>query len=43
VLGDAELHDPAPGVGEDDEDEHDLERDRWHHEEVDGHARQSRC
>ncbi len=37
VLRHVEVHDPAPGVSEDDEDEQDPERHRGHHEEVDGH------
>jgi len=37
MLGNVAVHDPAPGVGENDEDEEDLERDRGHDEEVDGH------
>src|SRR5574342_92358 len=36
VRGDVEVHDPAPGMGEHDEDEEDLEGDRGDHEEVDG-------
>jgi len=34
VLRHVEVHDPAPRVNEN--DEQDLERHRWHHEEVDG-------
>ena len=37
VLGDVEVHDPAPGMGQHNEDEEDPERDRGNHEEVDGH------
>ena len=36
VLGDVEVHDPASGVGEHDEDEEDPEPDRGDDEEVDG-------
>ena len=36
MLRRVEVHDPAPGVNENDEHEQDLERHRRHHEEVDG-------
>jgi len=36
VPGRIEAHDPTPGMGEHDEDEEDLERNRGHNEEVDG-------